>query len=53
MVDVQLVVLEVTDSPGTVLLHLPHVLPQLLPALPHLPVGPGHGRGVEDAGVED
>ena len=46
MVDVELVVLEVADRPGTVLLHLPHVLPQLLPALPHLPV-----RGDEDAGA--
>ena len=37
VVNIELVVLEVADSAGTVLLHLPHVLPQLLPALTNSP----------------
>ena len=37
VVDIEFVVLEVADSAGTVLLHLPHVLPQLLSALTNSP----------------
>ena len=39
VVDEELVVLQLAHRARVVLLHLPLVLAQLLPALPHLPAG--------------